>query len=754
MPKQNKRKNIWRRIISIAAVTVLLVIVALGVTLALIWHSENLDHDKLTPQSQNAVFYDQENQIITTPTTKKYVALSEINPACVQAFIAVEDRHFYEHHGLSYPRIIKALVNNIAAGYSKEGASTITQQLVKNTHLTNEKTLQRKLREAILALKLEQSYDKDTILELYLNAIYFGNNLYGIANAAEFYFNKSPDQLTTAECAGLAGLIKNPTKYNPLSNHDNFVKRAHLVLQLMHEQGYLNDTEYNNSLNDPLTITTANDLWVGTTYQAMALKEASQILNLSESDIINYGYQIETYYNPEQQKLLYDAINEPTYALASDKFAMLSSPNGQVNALWTSNPSLLNARRNFGSAMKPLLVYAPALELGVIQPETAIDDSPLIDSEFNPRNFDQQYHGMVTARTALAHSYNVPAVKILNATTLPAATAIANKMGMNLTDHESLAMALGNTNQGTTFLELAGGYQTLANHGRYSPARFIRSIRDRNGNTVYFDLTNKYNYAPQAVAEDTAYLLTDMLLDTTRTGTGRKLSYLNTDIASKTGTTERSGSKTNTDATLVSYTPNHVLVMWHGNASMRPENDLPRGATGGGKLANAAKQIHSVISDPAIHFTQPNSVKAVRLDAADYAEHALRLANAATPEHEIVTALFANRYLPEVVSDRYLAPTPTTINGRLDENNSAQIWFETLPHQTYHLYRNDVLQAVIEHQTGEYTFTDKNPQPTNLYRVDAALPAGDQVASNEITLRLPTATQHKAVERKRVPWYF
>lgn len=754
MAKRNKQKKFWRRCLGVVLIIALVIIVGGGVTLGLIWHSENLDHNKLLLQNQNAIFYDQENQIITTPTTKKYAQLNEINPACVQAFIAVEDRHFYEHHGLSYPRIIKALVNNLAAGYSKEGASTITQQLVKNTHLTNEKTLQRKIREAVLALKLEQSYDKDTIIELYLNAIYFGNNLYGIANATEFYFNKSPSELTVAEGASLAGLIKNPSKYDPLSNHENFVTRAHLVLQLMHEQGYLNAEEYTASLNDPLTINTPVDLWIGTTYQTMALKEASRILNLSESDIVNYGYQIETYYQPETQKLLYDAMNEPTYALKGDKFAMLSAPNGQVSALWTSNPSLLNARRNFGSAMKPLLVYAPALELGVIQPETSIDDSPLIDTDFNPRNFDQQYHGLVTARTALAHSYNIPAVKILNATTIPAATSIANKMGLNLTDHETTAMALGNTQQGTTFLELANGYQTIANQGRNSPARFIRSIRDRNGNTVYFDLTNKYNYAPQAVGEDTAYLLTNMLLDTTRSGTGRKLSYLNRDIASKTGTTERSGNKTNTDATLVSYTPEHVLITWHGNASMKIENDLPRGATGGGMLANAAKQIQSVIADPDLHFTQPNSVKSVRLDAVDYAEHALRLANDATPEHEIVTALFANRYVPGAVSQRYLAPTATVVNGRINENNLPQLWFETLSHQTYNLYRNNVLQTVIEHQAGEYNFTDKNPQANNLYRVDAVLPNQVPVSSNEITLRLPTPTQYKAVERKRVPWYF
>lgn len=748
-----KRNKWWQRILITIAIVILVIIAVMGIGLTLLWHNENIDPAKLTSLNQNATFYDSSNQIINTPTTKKYATFDSIAPHCVNAFIAVEDKNFYQHHGLSYPRIAKALFNNLVAGYSKEGASTITQQLIKNTHLTNEKTLQRKLREAILSLKLEQSYSKNQIIEMYLNAIYFGNNIYGIANASEYYFNQSPQNLSLAACAGLAGMIKNPSKYDPLVNHENFVKRAYLVLGLMQEQNLITAAEYETALADPITITTPKDIWLGATYQTMALKEAAERLNLSEADLINYGYQIETYYEPEQQKLLYDAINEPEYNLAGDKFAMLSAPNGQVAALWTSNQSLLTARRNFGSAMKPLLVYAPALELGVIQPDTQIDDSPLIDTDFNPRNADNKYHGLVTAREALAHSYNVPAVKILNATTIDQATTIGRKLGLDLID-ENTSMALGNTTKGTTFLELANGYQTIANHGKYSPARFVRSIRDRNGQTVYFDLTNKYNYAPQAVTADTAYLLTDMMLTTTRSGTGRKLSYLNTDIASKTGTTERNNAGTNTDATLVSFTPNHVLITWHGNASMKPEEDLPRGATGGGKLGNVAKQIHSVISDPDVHFERPSSVKEITLDASDYRQGDLRLANAATPEHETVVGLFANRYVPTTISENYLVPIVPDLDGRLGDQQQPQIWFETLKHQTYAIYRNDVLQEVITNRQGTYTFTDKNPQATNTYYVTVTIADQAPKNSNTVTLRLPQAVDTKPIERKRVPWYF
>ncbi len=739
-------------------VIALLLVTAGSVAFALIWHSETLDTNRLTTMAQTATFYDSTQQVINAHNNIQYCSLEQINPNTVKAFVAVEDRTFYQHHGLSLPRIGKALANNIVAGYSKEGASTITQQLVKNTYLTNEKTLQRKLREAVLALKVEQNFNKDQIIELYLNAIYFGNNAYGIANASELYFHKTPAELSLAEGAGLAGIIKNPSRYDPIMHHDNFKRRAHLILHLMHNQGLISDEDLQAGLHEALTIQTPDNLWLGTNYQNMALKEASKILNLSENDIINYGYQIDTYYEPDKQQLLYDAMNNPEYNLTGEKFALLSAPNGQVKALWTSIPTLLNARRNFGSAMKPLLVYAPALELGIVQPATLIDDSPLIDAEFNPKNSDGKYHGMVSVRDAIMHSYNIPAVKVLQATTINNATNIANKMGFNLQD-ENLSMALGNTNTGTTFLELASGYQTIANQGKTAPARFVREIRDRKGQTVYFDLTNKYNYAPQAVAPDTAYLLTDMLVDTARKGTARKLATLNMEIAAKTGTTERENAETNTDATLVSYTPENVLLVWHGNASMKPEDDLPHGDNGGGRLANAAKQIHSVISNPDLHFSQPASVKTIGLDSLDYKQGQIKLANLATPEYETTKALFSTRYQPNTVSENYLITAPTTLDGRLNDKNEAVLWFPVQPHQTYEIYKNSTLQSVIRNQSGIYTYTDKVPQAVNNYTVTASINGDNPRESNAVELRLPnkntqTAKPRKAVENKRVPWYF
>ena len=192
---------------------------------------------------------------------------------------------------------------------------------------------------------------------------------------------------------------------------------------------------------------------------------------------------------------------------------------------------------------------------------------------------------------------------------------------------------------------------------------------------------------------------------------------------------------------------------------MKPVDDLPHGANGGGCLANAAKQIHSVISDPEQHFTQPASVKTINLDLLDYKNGALKLANAATPEYETTPALFSTRYQPTTVSLNYLITTPTMIDGCLTDKNFAKIWFEVLPHQTYEIYKNNTLQAVINNKSGIYTYIDKNTQSNNIYCVKASLNGENVQSSNQLELRLPNKNTKdpkvtKAVENKHIPWYF
>jgi membrane peptidoglycan carboxypeptidase len=759
-----KHKSLKRKIAFGLLLFSLSTILILSVGFVFLWNSEKINTEALSDLSNPLVILDTDGNIIDGSKTQKYVKLSEISQDCIDAFISVEDKHFYEHKGLSYPRIAKALLNNIRAGYSKEGASTISQQLVKNTHLTHEKTLKRKIREAVLTKKLERQYSKDEILEMYLNAIYFGNNIYGIANASEYYFNKTPKELTVSESAGLSGMIQNPKKLDPVSHYDKWLNRGKMVVNLMYKQGYLTESEYQAAAKENPKVVENKKANIGSPYQNAVISETAKILNISESDVISYGCQIETYYDPKMQKLVYDLINEPEYEIktvsgsAADKFVALTNSNGSVTALWGNTPTLANARRNFGSVVKPLMVYAPAIELGVISPDTMIDDCPLLDGDFNPQNVDGKYHGLVSVRQSIEHSYNIPAVKVMNAVGIENCCDIAGWLGLS-TENENLSAALGNTKNGTTFFELLSGYQTLANSGRMTAPKFVKAVRNRNGKIIYFDNTNKYNYRQQGINGDTAYLVTDMLRGVSSVGTGKKLKSLDFQIASKTGTTERANAKTNTDATFIAYTTDNVLLLWAGNADMKAENDLAKGTVGGGMLGFITRDIYKRITadgkTPA-DFLRPKSVVERTIDTDDLKKGDIKLANHNTPKEQKKTALFSARFMPEAVSSNYLSADAPTVDGQISDN-AAEIWFETAPHQVYGIYKNDTLQEVIANKKGKYHFIDKYPRELNTYKVTAQF--NDVTAdSNEIRLYQPHADKTKSTkptkQKKTVPWFF
>jgi membrane peptidoglycan carboxypeptidase len=730
-----KRKSFWKKFFTITLICGLSLLLILFVGFVCLWNSENLDTDILISIARPMSITAENGEDIDGSKTQKYCKLEDISQDCQDAFIAVEDKNFYNHNGLSYPRIVKAAFNNLRAGYSKEGASTITQQLIKNTHLTHEKTVQRKLREAILSVKLEQKYSKDEILEMYLNAIYFGNNIYGIANASEYYFNKPPIELTAGESAGLASIIQSPVYYDPIINYDNFERRTKLILSLMREQGYLTEEEYQAAVKDKITVTHNDALNIGSAYQTAVLDEAKQILNLSDADIASYGFKIETYYDKNTQLILYKNMCEPEYAIKNtrgtdaDKFIIYGKVTGEITALWASLPTLVTARRNFGSALKPLLVYAPAVELGTVSAASKIDDSPLIDSEFNPKNVDGKYHGEVTVRESLVESYNIPAVKIIDAAGIDRCCEIGTKLGLTL-KNENLSAALGNTTNGISFGELMGGYQTLANHGRSTKPRLIKTIKDKNGKIIYKDPS--YNYSPQVINEDTAYIITDMLCDVSRKGTGKKLSSLKMQIASKTGTAQRTEANTNTDAAFVSYTPENVMIAWAGNADMKPENDLPKGTVGGGRLGFIVRDIYKqMLRGEQKKFDMPRSV--------------------VENNGEYYCARYANRQIAE--------NTPTIIvpiiDGQINGYGKGEIWFDTFPTQIYEIYKNDVLQEVVKSHDSKYLFEDKFLTNENVYKVNTKLNQEESI-SNEIKLYIPkkeTATVNR-VKSKKPAWYF
>ena len=710
---------------------------AVAVTLGLIFNAQQLQPTRLEPSGRVLQIYDNNDNLIKDSSHYRSVKLDKLPHHTPGAFIAVEDKDFRKHHGITPGRIVKATVKNARSGYAKEGASTISQQLIKNTHLSHEKTIQRKLREASLAIKLERKYKKDEILEMYLNAIYFGNGIYGLENAAQFYYSKPATDLTLRESAALAGLLRNPSRFCPINNPERFNDRAALVLSLMHNQKRITREQYNDAKNEKLEIKPDRGRIQSKAghYRNAAAAEAAKILDISPSDLAAFGYRIYTFYDDDIQDVVTKTITAPAYAIGTtsggqaDSVVIHATPNGEINSYFASNPTLFGARRNFASAMKPLVVYAPAIEHGTVAPATHINDEPYTCGDFSPKNYDGTYRGMVSVRQSLAKSHNIPAAKVMDYTGLKNCTEFGRKLGLRLED-ENASLALGNTNKGTGFGELLAGYCALANGGTAVNPSFIKRIENRDGRIVH----QHKRHIHRAMGADTAYLVTDMLCTAVTDGTAKKLSSLEFPVAAKTGTAERTGSVNNTDAVIAAYTPDRVLIVWRGNTDMRPENDLIKGGTGGGVTAFAARDIlrnthkkftadkwagdsqkSSTLARTDSSFQRPASVIELEYDLTDARAGILSLAHHDTPVKERGTEVFSLRHAPKDTSPNHRTVTPTTLDGKIGDTGTPMIWFPTLPTQSYEIYRidgtNKTLQEVIAGNGGEYIYFDKNPTP-------------------------------------------
>jgi len=273
-----------------------------------------LDEKKIISAISQVRFYDNNNENINGELINNQdIKLTELNPYTIDAFLSIEDKEFYNHKGLNYKRIIGAMLTNLKERDFVQGASTISQQLIKNTHLTNEKTIKRKIDEMILTKKLENEFTKDEILETYLNVIYFGNGCYGIESASKNYFNISAKDLTVSQSAILAGLIKSPARYSPIYNPENCIQRRDLVLSEMYNDDKISREDFENAKKEELVIISNQNNSFVKHYYDYAILEACDILNLLESEILSGNYKIYTYLDLEKQKNLYEVINNSDY---------------------------------------------------------------------------------------------------------------------------------------------------------------------------------------------------------------------------------------------------------------------------------------------------------------------------------------------------------------------------------------------------------------------------------------------------------
>ena len=613
----------------------LLIALAAFVLFALISTANvKLEPEKLHTESAQVQLLASDGGKIASP--KQYAELETLPPHLPAAFVAVEDKRFYAHGGLDVLRIGKAALRNIASFSFREGASTISQQLIKNTHLSGEKTIRRKLKEWKLTRQLEKNYSKEQILELYLNSIYFGHSAFGVGSAAQYYFGKDAGELVPAESAMLAALVRSPNRYSPFRDEAACKERRDLVLDLMEEQGILSAQEAKEAKETPLPQTPHENKTSG--YVRLVFEELSETFpELDSEDKL----VVETYFDR--------ALQEKMEAYPAECGCTLIAAENEGHALIAYHTTAGEIRRSPASLIKPLGVYAPALEEGLLSPATPLLDEPVSYGGYSPKNYDGKCAGYVSAREALARSLNIPAVKVMNSVTPKKSAQYLREMALPVyAEDETLALALGGMREGFTMRELASAFLTLSDGGLFAPAKCIRRVTDESGKVLYERAEEKR----RVFSEETSYLLSDMLHTAATEGTAKKLRTLPYFVSAKTGT--GGTEKGNTDAYAMGYTSEHTLGVWLGNS-----DNSPILATGGGEPANELYALFKALYQERTPeaFVRPEGVVEAALDREEYEnKHRLVLADPAAPAALTKKELFSAAHLPQTVSDQFSMP--------------------------------------------------------------------------------------------------
>ncbi|MHB0771000.1 transglycosylase domain-containing protein [Bradyrhizobium sp. 5.13L] len=500
------------------------------------------------------------------------VSLKDLPPYLPKAFIAIEDRRFYSHFGIDPVGILRALVTNVLHRGVSQGGSTLTQQLAKNLFLTQERTMRRKLQEAELAIWLERKHSKDEILELYLNRVYFGSGAYGVEAAAQKYFGKSAKNVTIAEAAMLAGLVKSPSRLAPNRNPEGAEARAQIVLAAMADANFITDAQAKASIGHP----SYNVKPVGAGTVNYVADWIGEVLDDLVGQI-DESIKVETTIDPKLQSVAEAAIIDEL-AAKSVKFnvsqgaLVAMTPDGAVRAMVggrnysdSQYNRAVTAKRQPGSSFKPF-VYLTALEQG-LTPDTMRQDAPIEVKGWRPENYTHEYFGAVTLTQALAMSLNTVAIRLGLEVGPKNVVRTAHRLGISSKLEPNASIALGTSE--VSMVELVGAYAPFANGGLAVAPHVVTRIRTLSGKLLYMRQPEERN---QVVDPRYVGMMNTMMRETLISGTAKKAEIPGWPAAGKTGT-----SQDYRDAWFIGYTANLVTGVWLGN----DDNSPTKKATGG-----------------------------------------------------------------------------------------------------------------------------------------------------------------------------
>ena len=668
-----KRKWVLWALLGAAGALIVAVVILLDP-----WNWRGLDMERLTGLDRTSIVYDAEGERVGSlygAENRVYAALSDVPEHVRQAFIAAEDQRFYEHGGVDFVRLFGALWHDIRTMSLEQGGSTITQQLIKLTHLSGEKTLSRKAQEAVLAMQLERRMGKDDILERYLNVVYFGRGAYGIEAAANTYFQKSADELTLAEGALLAGVIKSPSNYAPHIEPENALRRRNLVLDEMEACGFITAEQADAARAEELNLDLAEQDAQFGWYIDRAASEVQQILGISRDEVLTGGYGIYTALDTGAQAaaeaLFENGANFPDPASdgtpAQAALVATDVESGEIVALVGGREyevqlgldRATQMRRQPGSAIKPISSYAAAVEgYGYIPTSFVSDERRVFSGGYEPGNAGGNYYGDVTLREALSRSLNVATVDLTEKIGVSAVRAQLLRFGIPLSQSDqNLALSLGSMTDGVSPAELCAAYCALANGGTRVEAHAVRRIVDADGTVLY----EASGTGERAVSPETARIVTDMLQTAAEEGSASALSEVNASVAGKTGTVDMEGG--NRDAWTVAYTPKLAVAVWMGFDEPDSEHALPDWAGGS---SYPAKLCAAFLNDVdaswrAGEFDMPDGLRRVVIDALALSQDkAVALTSENTPGAWARTELFYAGREPQAVTDKWDAPAPVT----------------------------------------------------------------------------------------------
>lgn len=702
--KQRRKSGLFKKIgISLLVIFIVMLIAGTATLFAIIKDAPELDPEQLV-FSQAAQLYDQNDepfsQLVAAENRIK-ISYHDIPQVLEDAVISVEDVRFREHFGIDIRRLFGAVIANFKEGFGAEGASTISQQVVKNAFLSHEKKLERKIKEAYLTLKLEQKYSKDEILEMYLNAIYFGNGAYGVKQASILYFSKEDlNELTVADAALLAGLPQRPEGYNPLRNPEAAEKRRNIVIDLMEKHGKITSAQAAEakaiSVEEQLNPSEIKE----SEHQAFidqVLSEVEAMDGITPSDLYTAGLKIYTTLDQEVQTTVEQVLQTDeiitTYPDNPDFEAgltVIDTKTGEIKAIGGGRKKqeakrafnyATDIRRQPGSTIKPILDYGPAIEYLQWSTGHILVDEPHTYSNGTPlNNYSRTYRGPVTMREALRDSLNIPAIKALQAVGVERAQTFAEEIGIPFYDGPMTeAYGIGGFASGISTLDLAGAYAAFGNEGIYTKPHTVRKIEFPDGRVI------ETKPKPKVAMNDyTAFMITDMLKTVVSSGTGRSAAVPGLPIAGKTGTTNFDNADKRRygipeggvpDVWFAGYTTNYSIAVWTGYERFGEGNYLYGNSTG---LARQIfKEVMSRISQgkDSPDFKQPPSVVKVAIERSTGL-----LPSEFTPESEIIYEYFVKGTEPTSVSDSFDGVSaPSDFMGKYDEENDQIILTWTYP---------------------------------------------------------------------------